>query len=158
MILFGANAYHLVRAWNYAQQTPLRVKGSIALYFLALLLLLGGNFVPPGSSWISVVLAFGCLIFFFIFGWWKGQVILNGEETSAWKKVIQFRNKSGIQLIFVTLASLYFLLSSFQLLPPLYHGSLPNGHTKVVQQWQQDKAKTNPAAFEEAYKKFLERK
>lgn len=158
IILFGVNTYHLLRAWHYAQQTPLKVKGSIALYFLALLLLLGSNFLPLALSSITILLAIGCLVGFIIFGWWKGQIILNGEETSAWKKVIQFRNKSGIQLIFVTLASLYFMLSTFQLLPPLYKGSLPNGHTKVVQQWQQDKTKTNPVTFEEAYRNFLEGK
>ena len=105
-----------------------------------------------------ILLALACQATFVVFGWWKGLVIINGEETSAWKKVIQFRNKSGIQLIFFTLASLYFILNSARLLPPLYNGSLPNGYSKVVDQWQKDKTKTNPVDFEQAYKKFLEGK
>jgi len=156
--LFGVNAYHLVRAWWYANQTPIRVKGSIALYFAALLLYIASSYLPTAAIGLAIALAVACQLAFLMFGWWKGQVILNGEETSAFKKVIQFRNKSGIQLIFFTLASLYFVLNSTHLLPPLYNGSLPNGYSKLVDQWQQDKTRTNPDDFEQAYKKFLERK
>ena len=157
-LLFGVNAYHLFRAWQYAKTTPLNVKGSIAFYFLALLLYIAGNYLPAGGTWVTIVLALACQLAFVVFGLWKGRVIINGEETSAWKKVIQFRNKSGIQLIFFTLASLYFILNSAHLLPPLYNGSLPNGYAKVSEQWQKDKTKTDPADFEQAYKKFLEGK
>lgn len=157
-VLFGVNVYHLVRAWHYAKTTPVKVKGSIVLYFLALLLYIVGNYFPQNIAWVAILLALTCQIAFVVFGWWKGWVIINGEETSAWKKVIQFRNKSGIQLIFFTLASLYFILNAAHLLPPLYNGSLPNGYTKVVNQWQQDKTKTDPTEFEAAYKKFLEGK
>jgi hypothetical protein len=163
MILLGVNAYHLVRAWHHAKETPVKVKGSIALYFMTLLLFMASNFLPSLLSWVSIVLAFGCLILFIVFGWWKGKVILNGEETSAWKKVIQFRNKSGIQLIFFAVATLYFVLNTFRLLPPLYNGSLPNGYSNVQQQWDDrkqnpDKTSTSPEDFENAYKKFLEGK
>lgn len=157
-LLFGVNVYHLIRAWQYAKTTPLKVKSSIAFYFLALLLYIAGNFLPAGGTWVTILLALSCQFAFVVFGWWKGWVIINGEETSAWKKVIQFRNKSGIQLVFFTLASLYFVLNAVHLLPQLYKGSLPNGYTKVVDQWQKDKTKTNPDDFEQAYKKFLEGK
>jgi hypothetical protein len=158
LLLFGVNVYHLIRAWRYASQTPLKVKGSIALYFLALLLYIAGNFLTASGMWVTIMLALVCQLAFAVIGWWRGRVILNGEETSAFIKVIQFRNKSGIQLIFFTLASLYFVLNSVNLLPPLYNGSLPNGYSKVVEQWQKDKTSTNPDDFEEAYKKFLEGK
>jgi hypothetical protein len=157
-LLFGVNAYHLIRAWQYANTTPLKVKGSILLYFLALLFYIASAYLPVVGTWVTIMLALACQLAFVVFGWWKGWVIINGEETSAWKKVIQFRNKSGIQLIFFTLASLYFVLNSAHLLPPLYNGSLPNGYSNVSNQWQQDKTKTNPADFEQAYKKFLEGK
>ncbi len=158
VILFGVNGYHMIRAMYYAKQTPLKVKGSIALYFMALLLFIASSHLPFIESWIVILLAIACLLSFVVFGWWKGQVILNGEETSAWTKVMQFRNKSGIQVIFFAFASFYFLLSSVQILPPLYNGSLPNGYSKVVQQWQQDKSKADPGDFEQAYKKFIKGK
>jgi hypothetical protein len=158
LLLFIVNVYHLIRAWQYAKATPMKVKGSIGLYFLALLLYISSNYLPERGVWIVIVLALACQAAFLVFGWWKGWVILNGEETSAFKKVIQFRNKSGIQLIFFTLASLYFVLNAAGLLPPLYNGSLPNGYSNVVNQWQQDKSKTDPTEFEKAYKKFLEGK
>lgn len=157
-LLFGVNGYHLIRAWHYAKATPLKVKGSIVLYFVAILLYIASYYLPENRAWIAISLALACQAVFVVFGWWKGWVILNGEETSAWKKVIQFRNKSGIQLIFFTLASLYFLLNAAHLLPSLYNGSLPNGYVKVVNQWQQDKTNTDPIEFEQAYKKFLEGK
>jgi hypothetical protein len=158
LLLFAVNAYHLIRAWQYANTTPLKVKGSIVLYFLALLLYIASTYLPAAGTWVTILLALACQLTFVVFGWWKGQVIINGEETSALKKVIQFRNKSGIQLIFFTLASLYFVLNSAHLLPPLYNGSLPNGYSNVSSQWQKDKTKTDPAEFEQAYKKFLEGK
>ncbi len=158
VLLFGVNVYHLIRAWEYAKATPLKVKGSIIIYFLALLLYITGSYLPTAGTWIAILLALACQAAFVLFGWWKGWVILNGEDTSAWKKVIQFRNKSGIQLIFFTLASLYFILNSANLLPPLYNGSLPNGYSIVRDQWQKDKTKTDPVDFEQAYKKFLEGK
>ena len=158
ILLFGVNVYHLIRAWLYANQTPIMIRGNIILYFTALLLYLAGSYLPATGTWITILLALACQVTFVVFGWWKGYVIINGEETSAWKKVIQFRNKSGIQLIFFTLASLYFILNSAHLLPPLYNGSLPNGYSKVRDQWQKDKTKTDPVDFEQAYKKFLEGK
>lgn len=158
MVLLAVNAYHLVRAWHYARETPIKVKGSIVLYFVALLLFMAANYLSSRVLWASIGLAFGSLILFVVLGWWKGTVIINGEETSAWKKIVQFRNKSGIQLIFFTVATLYFVLSSVHLLPPLYNGSFPNGFAKVVDQWEKDKSKVNPAEFEQAYKKFLEGK
>jgi hypothetical protein len=158
LLLFAVNVYHLLRAWQYAKATPMKVKGSIVLYFAALLLYIASNYLPINFIWIAIMMALVLQLAFVVFGWWKGWVIINGEETSAWKKVIQFRNKSGIQLIFFTLASLYFILNSTNLLPPLYNGSLPNGYSNVRDQWQKDKTKTDPADFEEAYKKFLEGK
>jgi len=158
LLLFAVNVYHLLRAWQYAKATPIKVKGSIVLYFVALLLYIASNYLPANLIWIAIMLALVLQLAFVVFGWWKGWVIINGEETSAWKKVIQFRNKSGIQLIFFTLASLYFILNSANLLPPLYNGSLPNGYSNVRDQWQKDKTKTDPADFEQAYKKFLEGK
>ncbi|MFN5168762.1 MAG: hypothetical protein ACK5DD_04005 [Cyclobacteriaceae bacterium] len=158
MVLLAVNGYHLVRAWLYARETPMKVKGSIALYFVALLLFMAANYLPSTVWWVCIGLAFVSLVLFVVFGWWKGKVILNGEETSAWKKVIQFRNKSGIQLIFFTVASLYFVLNSVHLLPPLYNGSLPNGYSKVVTRWQEDKTQTDPSEFERAYKDFLRHK
>jgi hypothetical protein len=157
-LLFAVNVYHLIRAWHYAKSTPMKVKGSIVVYFAALLLYIASNYLPANFIWIAIILALVLQLAFVVFGWWKGWVIINGEETSAWKKVIQFRNKSGIQLIFFTLASLYFILNSANLLPPLYNGSLPNGYSNVRDQWQKDKTKTDPADFEQAYKKFLEGK
>ena len=157
-LLFGVNIYHLIRAWHFASQTPFKVKGSIVIYFMALLLYIVGSYLPALGTWIAIIVALACQAAFIIFGWWKGWVLINGEETSAWKKVIQFRNKSGIQLIFFTLTSLYFILNSVHVLPPLYNGSLPNGYSKVVNQWQEDKTKTDPSEFEAAYKKFLEGK
>lgn len=157
-LLFAVNGYHLIRAWQYAKATPMKVKGCIVLYFVALLLYIVSNYLPTNVIWIAIMLALVLQLVFVVFGWWKGYVIINGEETSAWKKVIQFRNKSGIQLIFFTLASLYFILNSAHLLPPLYNGSLPNGYSKVRDQWQKDKTKTDPVDFEQAYKKFLEGK
>ncbi len=156
--LFGVNSYHFVRAFVYTNHTPWKVKGSIAMYFVALLLFIVSTYLPSQISWITITTGFMCLVAFLLFGWWKGRVILNGEETSAWKKVIQFRNKSGIQLVFFTLTVSYFILNSIQILPPLYVGSLPNGYTKVVQQWEHDNTQTNPDEFERAYEKFLEGK
>lgn len=158
VLLFGVNAYHLVRAWQYAKQTPIKVRGCIALYFVALLLYITSSYLPTAGVWLAISLAVVCQLAFVVFGWWKGLVILNGEETSAFKKVIQFRNKSGIQLIFFTLASLHFILNSAHVLPSLYNGSLPNGYTKVSEQWLKDQSKTDPADFEQAYKKFLKGK
>ena len=157
-ILFGVNVYHFVRAFVYTSHAPWKVKGSIAMYFVALLLFIISTNLPSQISWITIPSGFICLLVFIVFGWWKGRVILNGEETSAWKKAIQFRNKSGIQLVFFTLAVSYFVLSAIRVLPPLYIGSLPNGYTKVVQQWEHDNTQTNPEEFERAYEKFLEGK
>jgi len=162
-ILFGVNTYHLARAWKYAHTTPMKVKGNIALYFLSLLFFMASNYLPGIAAWVSIVLAFCCLITFAIAGWWTGKVILNGDETSAWIKVIQFRNKAGIQLVFFAVAALYFVLNAVHLLPPLYEGSLPNGYSKVVRQWESGKNNPNqkptyPPDFVQAYKKFLDKK
>ncbi len=156
--LLAINCFHMIRAWNQVHSTPLKVRLSILLYFTALLLFIASNFLEATLFVVFTILGFISIAAFTFFGWWKGRVIINGVENSAMRKVVQFRNKSGIQLIVLALVAAYALLNSVQVLPPLYVGSLPNGYSKVVQQWQEDKSNVNPKEFEDAYRKFLEGK
>ena len=71
---------------------------------------------------------------------------------------IRYKNKSGIQLIILGLVTVYYLLSTLNILPSLYVGSMPNAHQQVVRDRQKDKNKTNPQDFEQAYRTFLEGK
>ncbi len=157
------NGYYLFTAWMEVKAAPSKLKLGMVFYFVALLLLIGSSFLPSGLSFTGTLVAWACLVGFVVFGWWKGMVIVNGEEVSAWQMVTRFKNKTGIQLIVFTLAATYSLLSSFQLLPPLYVGSLPNGYANVVRQWEagkndSSKKPTNPVEFEQAYKNFLKGK
>ncbi|MEQ8302830.1 MAG: hypothetical protein RIB47_05520 [Cyclobacteriaceae bacterium] len=157
-VLLAINCFHMIRAWKQVRNAPVKVRLSILLYFSALLLFIASNFLEASLFVICTVLGFVSIVFFAFYGWWKGRVIINGVENSAMRKVVQFRNKSGIQLIVLALAAAYALLNSIQVLPPLYVGSLPNGYSKVVQQWQEDRSNVKPKEFEEAYRKFLEGK
>ncbi|MEQ9593004.1 MAG: hypothetical protein RLN86_10410, partial [Cyclobacteriaceae bacterium] len=150
--------FHMIRASKQVRSTPFKVRLSILLYFSALLLFIASNFLEASLFVLFTLLGFISVAAFTFFGWWKGRVIINGVENSAMRKVVQFRNKSGIQLIVLALVSAYALLNSVQVLPPLYVGSLPNGYSKVVKQWQEDKSDVNPKEFEDAYRKFLEGK
>lgn len=163
MLLLCVNVYYFLITWRQVKATPVKLKVGLLFYFASLLLLLMGNFLPNTFTNFITVMAVVCLVAFFVFGWWKGRVIVNGEEVSAWHKVLRFKNKTGIQLILLTLFAVYSLLSSYNVLPPLYVGSLPNGYAKVVRQWEVNKVdsnskQVNPLEFEQAYKKFLKDK
>ncbi len=161
--LFLINTYYFFIAWNDVKRNPDRLKFGVLLYFAALLIFIVCNYLPSGLTSIGTIAALACLVGFVIVGWWKGMVIVNGEEVSAWEMVTRFKNKTGVQLVVLTLATTYSMLSSFQLLPPLYVGSLPNGYSKVVRQWDERKDDgsqkiTDPTEFEKAYKEFLKGK
>jgi hypothetical protein len=163
MGLVLVNSYYFYNTWNQVKETPVKLRLGIAFYFSALFLLIASHYLPTGFSRTTTVLTWVCLIGFVVIGWWKGTVIVNGAETSAFHRVIRFKNKTGIQLIVLTLFATYSILASLQVLPSLYVGSLPNGYAKVVRQWEMKVndpgvPPTNPNEFEKAYKKFLEGK
>ena len=85
-------------------------------------------------------------------------MLIEGDEVTAMQRVLRYKNKSGIQLIILGLVTAYYLLSTFNILPPLYVGSMPNAQQQVVRDWQKDNSKTNPQDFEQAYKTFLKGK
>lgn len=159
IVLLVVNAYHLYQAWKNVEQTPFKLKGGVMLYFAALIFLIGTMISQGIFAILLSTVAFVCLIAFIVIGWWKGTVIVEGEETSALHEVSQFKNKSGVQLIGFALLIAYSSLNALRLLPPLYFGSMPNGYSKVVRQAQNPTEKQiDPKAFEDAYKKFIEGK
>jgi len=81
------------------------------------------------------------------------------SESSESKRKPQTGNHNFLTSAIIAPTDLHLPTSCFcRVLPPLYHGSLPNGYTKVVNQWQQDNTKTDPTEFEWAYNKFLKGK
>lgn len=158
ILLTLLNIYHFYQSWMTERNAPLKLKVAIAFYFTAIVLLYISNYLPASiaiiSSWTALIL----IAAFLVIGWWRGSVLIEGEEVTAMQRVVRYKNKSGIQLIILGLVTAYYLFSNFHILPPLYVGSMPNAHQQVVRDWQKDKSKTNPQDFEQAYKTFLEGK
>jgi hypothetical protein len=159
LLIWLTNVYHFYLEMTAHRDKPFKIRISVALYFASLLLLLVSNFASAAIAQPASMIALMLLIVFGVTGWWKGKVIVEGEETTGLLVVNGFKNKSGVQLIVLALVASYYLLNSFRVLPPLYNGSLPNGNNKVTQQWNESKrTSTDPEQFEASYRKFLEGK
>jgi len=168
-LLLAVNAYHGWQAWQSSSKLAAatkaagKMKTAVLLYFASLLLAMasGYSFQLPGNAGIYFAFAaLGTCVAFLVIGWWKGKVMVEGEETNALRFLSTFQNNSGIQLAMLLIVVSYFSLDKLNVLPPLYFGSLPNGYLKVVRNWETGKNNattkaTDPAAFEEAYKKFI---
>jgi hypothetical protein len=158
VLLMLINVYHFYQSWRSEQRAPLKLKIAIACYFTALILLYISNYLPGFLGRVGSLTSLILIAVFLVIGWWRGIVLIEGEEVTAMQRVVRYKNKSGIQLIILGLVTAYYLLSSLNILPPLYVGSMPNAHQQVVREWQQDNSKTSPQDFEQAYKTFLEGK
>lgn len=158
ILLILINVYHFYQSWTTERNSPVKLKVAIACYFIAILLLYVSTYMPASlmavSSWSALIL----IAAFLVIGWWRGSVLIEGDEVTAMQRVVRYKNKSGIQLIILGLVTVYYLLSTLNILPSLYVGSMPNAHQQVVRDWQKDKNKTNPQDFEQAYRTFLEGK
>jgi hypothetical protein len=166
VILLGLNCYFLFKTWTSVSNNPVKLKAAIAVYFAALFLAWGASYLFFFQNFLGLYFTFAaflCLTIFIVIGWWKGAVIVNGEETNAMRVVTRFQNKSSIQLIGIALIVAYYSLRTLDILPPLYLGSMPSGYANVVRQSEGVKGgnhptATDPKAFEEAYKNFIKGK
>jgi hypothetical protein len=161
LLLMAVNIYFFYRTWILAKDSPMVLKLSLVLYFLALFMawMAVGFFTFENQIGIVFTL-FGIIaIVGFAATVWKKKVIVNGEETNGLKLVGELENKSTLQLVLLMLVVIYYSLSSMNILSPLYFGSLPNGYYKVVQMKNKKNDSpekgTDPTAFEEAYKAFI---
>ncbi len=155
ILLILLNVYHFYQSWTTERNAPLKLKFAFAFYFTAIVLLYISNYLPASISIVSSWTALILIVAFLVIGWWRGSVLIEGEEVTAMHRVVRYKNKSGIQLVILGLVTAYYLLSNFNILPPLYVGSMPNAHQQVVREWRLDNSKTNPQDFELAYKTFL---
>jgi hypothetical protein len=168
IVLLGLNGYQFYRTTILIKEPPLKLKVGVLLYFLTLFLVLAASYLLQFQSSAGVYLtiaAFFGWVGFVVIGWWRGKVIVNGEETSAMKVASRFKNKSGLELISFSLLIAYSSLNAINLLPPLYFGSMPNGYLKVLRQAEVVKNQTDPGAksadpkeFEKSYKRFIKGK
>ncbi len=157
VLLLIANAYNFYSVWSSLNDYPSKLKISIVLYFAALFLLVIGGYLfnlYELSALLISLLAFVGLVLFVVLC--RTFVIVNGERTNALYIVSSFKNKSGIQIIGLSLIVAYYSLRSLNVLPPLYFGSMPNGYSKVIQGAK--KGGPDPKTFEEAYLRFIKGK
>ena len=124
---------------------------SIILFLFSLAMV---PFVPKIAE-ISGIVALVLLLSFIIAGLFKRDLLVEGENTSAYKMVVQFKDNSVIILSLFLLFSLYVGFNRIGLLPGIYSDEYPRAYYELV-----DKAtsrKEKPVEGKYKYDEFIKK-
>jgi len=85
------------------------------------------------------------------------RVSHEGDTVSTLQYIGLLKNKSSILLITCILVYGYHLLYSIGTLPPLYHGSVPEGYRQLVEMSITNNDQQTPVEFKARYEDFVEK-
>lgn len=123
---------------------------SIILFLLTMALML----FEPSLAEITGMIATALLICFIALGLARKNIMVNGENLSAFRAVINFKGHSIILGVLFTLFSLYFGLNKAGVLPAIYSDEYPKAYFVLLQQATSGKEKTMNGKYK--YQEFLE--
>lgn len=124
-------AYHKLKGVNRALSLL------IVTFYLSILLfiiyIITGLFSPLVSK-ISGLAGFLVMIIFLISAVIKGNLLVEGENISAFKWIIDTKDRSGLLISLFSMMAVYLGLSSSGVLPPLYIDDLPQAYYDMARQ------------------------
>ena len=154
-----ASAYSTLRKGNYTLALL------IAIFYLSVILfiifVIAGSYSPMTGR-IAGGIGFLLLLFFLVAAIAKGQFLVEGENISAFKWIINAKDSSGLLISLFSVAAFYFVLNAAGILPPLYVDDLPQAYYKLVNDSKSDRntqagGKSKHDEFKLEYDKFVNR-
>ena len=109
----------------------------------------------PSVAEVTGVVAMAFLLFFIVGGFLRKQVLIDGNNLSAFKMVTGFRDHSIILTTFFLLVSVYFGLNRVGVLPAIYSDEYPQAYFELINQPTARREKT--ANGEYKYQDFLKK-
>jgi len=159
-VLFSLLSYQALLQIQMARLKHAKLVTVLALYYGAVIVfilsVLTGIMLPDASNLLAI-LAMTFTAGFIVFALVARRLSIDGETISVWHYFRQLKNKSAILLITCLLIYSYNLLYVAGTLPPLYHGTLPNGYQHLVERSIKSNDQKKLREFMERYEAFLQR-
>jgi hypothetical protein len=129
---------------------------SIILFLCSLALI---SFAPRVAQ-VTGLVALVLLVVFLVTGFFRKNLLVDGEDVSAFKMVRRFRGYSVIVISLFLMFSLYVGLNRVGVLPGIYSDELPRAYLKLVDQTSSrgetdSDGKKKYEEFMENYQQFL---
>ncbi len=131
----------------------------VLVFHLSIILFLLSLAAVPFAQKTSVFLGFGALVlllFFMLRGFFRGELLVEGEHITAFKMVKQFKDHSIIIISLFLLFSLYVGFNRIGLLPGIYSDEFPQAYYELVDKAASKKEKPVDGRYkyEEFKKKY----
>jgi hypothetical protein len=135
----------------------------VLVFHLSIILFLLSLAAVPFAQKTSVFLGFGALVlllFFMLRGFFRGELLVEGEHMTAFKMVKQFKDHSIIIISLFLLFSLYVGFNRIGLLPGIYSDEFPQAYYELVDRAASKKEKPvdgryKHEEFKKKYDQFL---
>jgi len=111
--------------------------------------------LAPSVAELTGAVAMAFLLFFIVGGFLRKQVLVDGNNLSAFKMVIGFRDHSIILTTLFLLFFVYFGLNRVGVLPAIYSDEYPQAYFELINQTTARREKT--ANGEYKYQEFLKK-
>ncbi|MEP6615300.1 MAG: hypothetical protein ABJA57_01915 [Ginsengibacter sp.] len=116
--------------------------------------------ISPRLAEYSGLLAFVLLIFFVVSNFWKKELLIDGENVTAFKIVGRMRDNSLLLISLFFLFSLYAVLTRTRVLPKIYSDEFPQAYFDLIDNAELRKEPSTKGSykyqeFKEKYDQFL---
>lgn len=155
----------LIDAWHKLKAGNRALALLIATFYVSIILfiihLITGLYSPMVSK-LAGVAGFLVMIIFLVGAIMKGSFIVEGESISAFKWIIDTKDRSGLLISIFAMMAVYLGLSSAGVLPQLYVDDLPQAYYEMVKSSgsgveQKIDGKDKHELFKTEYQKFIKR-
>lgn len=165
-LLFGAAAILLVlfylvemiSRFRHFQNKNSFLAILVIFYHLSIILFLASLAMVPFAPKIAEVTGVAALILLLVFiaaGFFRKDLLVDGEKVSAFKMVRRFKGHSVIIIFLFLLFSLYVGFNRIGVLPDIYSDEFPRAYFKLVDQASSKKEK--PVDGKYKYEEFMEK-
>jgi len=132
--------------------------GSIIFYTISMVTV---PFIPVISEPVGGI-AFALLLSFCLFGYFRQNLLVNGEKISVFKYVLKFKDQSIVLLTLFVLFTAYMGLTKVGILPTMYSDEYPQAYFELVKQAETGNEKPvngkyKHEEFKEMYDQFVSR-
>ncbi len=155
----------LVQSFGRLRSGNMSLALLVLVFHLSIILFVLSLVVAPFALQVSeymAILAFVLLAGFLITSFFKKQFFIDGENTSAFKVISLFKDRSVILVSLFFIVALYTGFSRIGVLPKLYSDQFPQAYFKLVSNAESGKEKPvngkyQHEEFKAKYDQFVER-
>lgn len=159
-LLAAVQVRRLLSLWTLYAAKNKSLAYLVAAFRLSIILYIFSMMVVPFMAKLAEPLgeaAFALLLAFLVGGYIKRNLIINGEEQSAFRVVVQWKDHSLVLMVLFFLFTGYMGLTKTGLIPSMYSNDLPQAYFELMKENDRTNSKATASEFKKEYDRFVER-